>query len=103
MDAMTCARHGRRALMTMVLLGLVSRALPAQSAADLAAWDGLMLSPFGALPPLARDGQDTRNALAVRYGRWRFNGDDAPHNNFGATLAMPLSAARSEITATGAY
>src|SRR5881397_1252943 len=100
---MSHVRHRRSALMTMALLGLATHTLPAQSAADLAAWDGLMLSPFGALPPIASDAHDARPALAIRYGRWGFNGDNAPHNNFGATVAIPLSAARSEITATGAY
>jgi hypothetical protein len=80
--------------------------LAAQSAGDVAAWDALVLSPVGALPPLARTaatGDSTRTELTFRYGRWRFDVDDAIHNNMAITLSRNLGFANTELALTGAY
>ncbi|GAC1649663.1 MAG: hypothetical protein NVS4B3_07090 [Gemmatimonadaceae bacterium] len=78
----------------------------AQSVNDLAAWDALMLSPVGALPPTARnptDGDVRPNEVSIRYGRWRYDLDDAVHNNIGITFAHRFDVASTELAVTGAY
>jgi hypothetical protein len=77
-----------------------------QSAGQLGAWDGLMLSPAGALAPVARDPTDWAsgvNEFSVRYGRWRYDADDAVHDNFGLTWTHSLGFARAQVAITGAY
>lgn len=86
--------------------GAHSSKLAAQSESDLAAWNGLMLSPVGALPPTAHDLVDAnsaRNELSVRYGRWRYDLADAIHNNTGVTLSHRLGFASTGVGITGAY
>jgi hypothetical protein len=74
----------------------------AQSATDLAAWDALIVSPVGAFAPLARDGLvaggDARTELALRYGRWRYDVDDAIHNDLGLTLSRGLGPVQVALT-----
>src|SRR6202171_6087541 len=98
------ARVGTRvaALVGGVLLAVVtmSRTLSAQSAGDLGAWDGLMLSPLGALAPIARDpgeGDAHQSDLWLRYGRWRYDVDDAIHSSFGVTLFRRPRSANTEL------
>jgi hypothetical protein len=94
------------AVFPLVVSGAFVRTAYAQSASDLGAWDGLMLTPIGALPPVAREAADSgarRNELSIRYGRWRYDLDDAIHNNVGVTLSHTLDSANTEISLTGAY
>ena len=77
---------------------LASGALPcvvaAQTIGDRAAWDALILSPIGALAPLARDPVDDEARQAnvwLRYGRWRYDGNDAVHNNTGINRNRDIS------------
>jgi hypothetical protein len=76
----------------------------AQSSNDVAAWDALMLSPVGALAPLAIDvgAAAPGHVFALRYGYWRYDRDDSPHSNFGMTYAAPLTR-RTQISLTAAY
>ena len=92
----------------LLALGVVACVLVAQSDADRAAWNAMMLSPVGALAPLARDpsDDDTRQAnVWIRYGRWRYNVDDAIHNTVGATVfrPIPFPLPGSELALTGAF
>ena len=95
-------------LRAMLASGVVACALVAQSESDRAAWNAMMLSPVGALAPLARDpiDDDTRQANAwLRYGRWRYDVDDAIHNTVGVTVSRPIPfpLASTELSLTGAY
>ena len=86
--------------------GVVPCTLAAQSLGDRAAWDALILSPVGALAPLARNvgGNDSRQGnLWLRYGRWRYGVNDAIHNNIGVTVFQQVPFASSELSVTGAY
>jgi hypothetical protein len=86
--------------------GVVPCALAAQSAGARATWDALMLSPVGALAPLARDpvdGEARQSNIWLQYGRWKYDGDDAIHNNTGVTVFRQLPFASSELSLTGAY
>ena len=78
----------------------------AQSASELGAWDGLVLSPIGALAPIARVAEDQaprQSDLWLRYGRWRYNVDDAIHNNAGVTYFRRPGSGRTELGITAAY
>jgi hypothetical protein len=106
---MPCAgpRQFAATLCLALLLALALRAsrLAAQSQSDLAAWNALMLSPVGALPPLAHEGVDgdtRRNELTVRYGYWRYDINDVAHNNIGVTFAHAFDFAHTEVALTGA-
>ncbi len=97
---------------TLALLasGTIPRAVVAQSANDRAAWNALILSPVGALAPLARDVADDdsdvprpQNDVWLRYGRWRYDVDDAIHNNVGVTVFRAVPLGESELSLTGAY
>lgn len=80
------------------------RVAGAQSLADLAAWDALVVTPVGALPPRARLSDDAApSELSVRYGRWRYDIDDAIHNDFGVTVARDVGFAHGSVALTGAY
>jgi hypothetical protein len=86
--------------------GIIPCALAAQSASDRAAWDAMILSPLGALAPLARapaDDDVPQSNVWLRYGRWRYDVDDAIHNNIGVTVFRRLPLASSELSITGAY
>jgi hypothetical protein len=78
----------------------------AQSTGDLAAWDALVVTPVGALPPRVHDllfGDSARAELSVRYGRWRYDIDDAIHNDFGVTLSRQLGIGDTGIALTAGY
>jgi hypothetical protein len=88
------------------VLGLGPLRGAAQSAGQLGAWDGLILSPIGALAPVARDPGYSASGvdeLLLRYGRWRYDSEDAVHDNIGLTWAHSLGFARTEVAITGAY
>jgi hypothetical protein len=85
---------------------MIPGAVVAQSAGDRAAWDALVLSPVGALAPLARDPVDDdarQSNVWLRYGRWRYDADDVIHNNTGLTVFHQLPFCTSELSLTGAY
>lgn len=89
-----------------LLIGITPRVVTPQSASQLAAFDALMLSPIGALSPIARDPADAGrpgNVLSLRYGRWRYDADDAVHDNIGLTWARRFAFARTEVVLIGAY
>jgi hypothetical protein len=80
--------------------------LAAQSSSDLAAFNALIVSPAGALPPTADDDGrplPDRAALFVSYGRWRYDINDAIHHNLGITLRDRLGTSTTSIAVTGAY
>lgn len=82
------------------------RIAAAQTTEQLAAWYGLMLSPIGALAPTAHDPALAGlpgSALALRYGRWRYDADDEVHDNFGLTWSRRFAFLRTELAVTGAY
>ena len=96
--------------------GVIPCAVGGQSANDRAAWDALILSPVGALAPLSRHAGDAGDAedagdddvqplsnLWLRYGRWRYDADDAIHNDIGVTVFRQIAFANSELSVTGAY
>src|SRR5438552_465413 len=92
--------------MVALLTSGVPIALAAQSAGDRAAWNAMILSPVGALAPLARDPVDDdarQTNVWLRYSRWRYDADDAIHNNIGVTVFRQLPFASSELSVTGAY
>jgi hypothetical protein len=77
-----------------VALGLVAATgtpAVAQDDGDVAAWFGMMLTPYGGLPPLVTpmmfvgiDGDDTGGGFEARYGHWAFDDVEEPWNIFGA-------------------
>ncbi len=78
----------------------------AQSTNQLGAWDGLMLSPIGAVAPVARGPGSLApgaNEISLRYGRWSYDSDDAIHDTFGITWTRGIRFAHAEISITGAY
>lgn len=82
------------------------RETSAQSVGEQAAWDGLSLSPIGGLSPLARVPGELRaggSDISLRYGRWRYDPDDAMHDTFGLTWARRLPFASVRLEITGAY
>jgi hypothetical protein len=86
--------------------GVVPCALTAQYTSDRDAWDAMILSPIGALAPLARDPVDDearQTNVWLRYGRWKYDAADAIHNNIGLTVFRQVPFAGSELSITGAY
>jgi hypothetical protein len=93
------------AVLLLTLAAAGSRAA-AQTPNEIGAWDGLVLSPVGALPPMARapvTAGATTDEIAIRYGRWRYDPDDAVHDDIGLTWTRRLGFARSRLSLTGAY
>lgn len=90
----------------VILLAVGSRGTAAQSAGQLGAWEGLTLSPVGALAPVARDPGDIVSGvheLTLRYGRWRYDADDAVHDNIGLMWSHSIGFAKTKISVTGVY
>ena len=104
---MTTTFKCRLAFAALVIsFGVGPRETAAQSVNQIGAWDGLVLSPVGALPPVADDLGDMTsgvNELLLRYGRWRYDSDDAVHDNLGVTWSHGLGIARAQLSLTGAY
>lgn len=74
---------------------LVAAPLHAQvSSDDVSAYRALMLTPIGALPPIATStivGEvQSGAAFALRYGYYGGGESLSSHNNFGATAILPL-------------
>ena len=95
-----------RAAALVVLLGIGSRQSDAQTASELGAWDGLMLSPVGALAPVTSDPGATAPgvySVSLRYGRWRYDADDVVHDNVGLTVTRSFGFARTQLSVTIAY
>jgi hypothetical protein len=77
-----------------------------QSQSDLAAFNAMIVAPFGALPPVADDnGRPVPDAesVSMSYGRWRYNIDDAIHHNVGGTLAHRIGGSATSLSITGAF
>jgi hypothetical protein len=90
----------------LILLAVGPRETAAQNANQLGAWDGLMLSPVGALAPVARaPGEMASGAdeVSLRFGRWRYDPDDAVHDNIGVTWSHGLGFARAQLALSAAY
>lgn len=96
-----------RALVALALTCVgANERLTAQSSSDLAAFNALIVSPAGALPPSANDDGrplPDRAALFVSYGRWRYDINDAIHHNLGVTVRDRVGASNTSLAATGAY
>jgi hypothetical protein len=78
--------------------------LPAQTVGQLGAFDALMVSPVGALAPVARDGSGrpySTEAL-LRYSTWSYDSNDGIHNNVGISVARRVGS-RTRVSLTGAY
>lgn len=75
----------------------------AQSLGALAAWDALVTSPFGALPSAGGRPSETVGAgteVALQYGRWRYDVDDAIHNDIGLSVSRAVGARPVRISTT---
>jgi hypothetical protein len=96
---------GRRLAAAIVLFSFArTRTLMAQAPAELSAFNAMMVSPVGALAPVARElalGVPASSWTAA-YGGWRYDIDDGVHNNVGVTYERRLSP-RVSLAATGAY
>jgi len=101
-----------RFLAPLVAMSVMLAAVPTRSAAqspsasERGAWDALMLSPFGALPPLARLDPPSGARLteiSVRYGHWQYGADDASHDNFGVTASRRLATGNTTASMTVGY
>ena len=96
----------RSATLIVCCLVAVPTVLVAQTASQLAAWAGLILSPTGSVAPVVRDplyAGVPGSTVSARYGRWQYDADDAVHDNFGLTWSKRFAYHRTEISLTGAY
>jgi hypothetical protein len=90
-------------------LALIPMRAQAQSDDDTAAWFALMVTPYGALPPLmlapvAKNGGRAMT-VALRGGTWKFSDDlfDSPRNSaFGVTVAAPVGS-KATLSGTVGY
>lgn len=83
----------RAILRTIAAAGMLatSSAAAAQDVGDIAAWYAMMVTPFGALPPMVTPtmagmpaaGGGRPVSLDFRYGHWDFGGGEEPWNTFG--------------------
>ncbi len=92
--------------LSVALVGFVASVAGSQTPSQFAAWDALMLSPIGALTPTVSAAVDTppTNMFALRFGRWRYNSDDAAHEAYAVTWSRALgSRSRASITAGYLY
>jgi hypothetical protein len=97
---------GAAAAFILTIASISSRSALAQSTNELGAWDGLVLSPVGALAPIAHAPGDLpagMNEIALRYGRWTYDSDDAVHDNIGLTWSRGLGFAHARLSLTGMY
>ena len=105
-DRLPCRAMARSGGMMIVaaflmLTSAFAQVAQAQSLGDLAAWDALVVSPLGALPSVI--GPMGRAGIAVQYGRWRYDADDAIHNDIGVTLSHQLGPRGTQLSVTGAF
>ena len=102
----TLLLHRFVAVAVCAVCAVAPRTIAAQTTDQLAAWYGLMLSPVGAVAPIANDPALAGlpgSTLSVRYGRWRYDVDDVVHDNIGLTWSRRFAFLRTEIAVTGAY
>jgi hypothetical protein len=102
---MDAVRRCRRAAILMVSLS-IARSSAAQSSSQIAAWSALMVTPVGALAPIAQDphGLPVRHtAWSIRYGRWHYDADDVIHDTGGLTWSQGLTYRHLQLAVTGAY
>ena len=105
-DRFTRLIRGSAAFAGVLLASAAADTASAQSAGELGAWNGMVLSPIGALAPIARVAEDRdarQSDVWLRYGRWRYNVDDAIHNNMGMTVFRRRSSGSTELGFTAAY
>ena len=91
--------------MATISVTLLAPPAAAQSLSKFAAWDALMLTPVGALPAIERGDAGELSpgwGFAGRYGRWRYDSDDAIHNDAGFSASHAL-AGRVDVSLTGAF
>ncbi len=96
----------RASLVAFVYATVASSSLASQSTSDLTAFSALVVSPIAALPPLATDnGTSTpdRSTLDVRYGRWRYDINDAIHDNVGVSFTQRLGSTATSVSLSAAY
>ena len=89
-----------------IVVAGVGRPAAGQGASQLAAWDGMVLTPIGALAPVARDPGATAPGVydaSLRYGRWRYDADDVVHDNIGLTVRRSFGFARTQLSLTFGY
>jgi hypothetical protein len=92
-------------VLCLIALGGHACTARAQTLSDQAAWFGIMLSPTGALPPIARNGSDGDpwpSELTLRVGYWRYDINDVGHDNYGLTYGRRFGAAHTVVALTGA-
>jgi hypothetical protein len=90
----------------LISFAVAPRGTAAQSTGASAAWAALTLSPVGAMTPLARAPGELAaggSDISMRYGRWRYDPDDAVHDTFGLTYARGLPFRKTRLEITGAY
>lgn len=106
-DHVTLGVHRRLRLAAMLLIGgLWARGASAQSNSDVAAWSALMVTPIGALAPIAQDPHGlpvNATAWSLRYGRWHYDADDVIHDTGGLTWSRGLAYRHLQLSVTGAY
>ena len=98
--------HLRRASLFLVVAALAFAAAPCpasgQSVGDLAGWDAMIVSPIGAFTPRARGGLlaegGTHDEIGLLYGRWRYDQDDAIHNDLGVSLTRSRGRVTTSLT-----
>jgi len=99
------SRLARAVYVNLAVLAVAPAAVLAQTASDLAAFETFVLSPFGAVTPLARDyagGLPPRDELSIRYGRWRYDINDVIHNDEAATFSVRVTPGTT-VDLSGAY
>lgn len=97
-------RHARSVATVAGLVAAMSvspRLAHAQALGDLAAWDGLVVSPVGAVPSVV--GPQGRDGIVLRYGRWRYDADDAIHDDVGLTLFRQVGPHGTRVSVTGGW
>jgi hypothetical protein len=102
----TPARWSRLSTASLALGAVLAPIASGQTPSQFAGWDALMLSPIGAFTPAISIGSPASpgNTVALRFGRWRYNTDDAAHETYGVSWFRALgSRARASITGGYAY
>ena len=100
-----CTR--RRRLAAFLILGILcATPAAAQRPAEVAAWSALMVTPIGALAPIAQDPHGLpvdASAWSLRYGRWNYDDEDVIHDTGGLTWSRGLAFRHLQLSVTGAY
>ena len=95
-----------RLLAVLAALASLAAARPAaaQDFGDIAAFVGLVTTPVGSLPPLPLTPPIADGAVPprfdLRYGRWKFDGDDAAQHTVGAGLRFGAGGGQGSLTAS---